>query len=90
MKNKKYKAGNWMRCYFHGEFQSIDEASETLSNVQYNYWVGKRQFLISLYVYDENKFGVKDWILVKEMKPLLIPTKDINDFEMFEKTYELL
>jgi len=68
-KNKTYRAGNWLRGFFEGEFDSIEQAWSYLS----------KRFLISfptdskngtrwigMMVKDINKFGIEQFLNCKE------------------------
>jgi len=65
---KKYRAGNWLRGFFEGEFSSIEEAWSYLST----------RFLISfptddngirniyMMVKEKNPYGIEQFLLCKE------------------------
>ena len=57
---KKYKLGNWMRCFFEGEFESLEEAWRILSHKQYENW--NVLFRAYMYVYEVNDYGIWDWV----------------------------
>lgn len=71
METKKYMAGNWLRQFFSGEFESIEEAWSFLS----------KRFMISypcdtdgingsryiyMFVKEKNKYNIEEWVLCKE------------------------
>lgn len=63
---KKYLGGNWLRGFYQGEFESIDEAWSFLSNrflLAYP-TTGDRTFYMK--VHEKNNYGVMDWSVCKE------------------------
>ena len=82
---KKYRAGNCLRGYFEGSFESIEEAWSWLSNrllLSYPTETADGQRSIYMEVKEINPYGFEDWMMCFEG---LTELNDLDREEVLER-----
>lgn len=82
---KRYRAGNILRGYFEGTFESIDEAWSWLSRrilISYPTDTPDGQRSIYMEVQEINPYGFKDWLYCKDG---LTELNDLDQDEVLAK-----
>ena len=63
---KRFIGGNWLRGFYEGEFESIEEAWSFLSNRFLLAYPTKGTRTFYMKIHEENKYGIKELMVCKE------------------------